>query len=69
MSDAYWQTAAEVCTDKELRALVLRDRFNLGTRQIALNLDISRSSVRERLDNADRKIHAALTAKGDLTIP
>lgn len=57
----YWQTARDVCTVKELQALVLRDRHGFGTRLIALNLGVSRAAVRERLENADRKITAALT--------
>jgi len=59
MTDTYWRIAADVCTDAELQALTLRAR-GLGTRRIALALRIARSSVRERLDNADRKITSAL---------
>jgi len=57
---AYWTLAAKVCTAKELEALELRDRNGLGQRMIALSLGVARSTVRERLDNADRKIQAAL---------
>lgn len=62
-SDPYWETAARVCTAKELEALRLRDQHDMGSRLIALSLGITRSAVRERLDSADRKIHAALTTK------
>lgn len=60
MTEHYWRIARRVCTPKELVALELRDRKNLSSRLIAMNLGISRWAVRERLDNADRKIHAAL---------
>lgn len=57
---AYWQTARTVCTEKELQALELRDRHGYGSRLIAITLGLSRAAARERLENADRKIHAAL---------
>lgn len=56
----YWQTARAVCTPKELVALELRDRDEMGTRAISYKLEISRAAVRERLDSADRKIRAAM---------
>lgn len=61
--ELYWQTATQVCTTKELQALVLRDRHGLGTRLSAVHLGISRAAVRERLDSADRKIHHALESR------
>lgn len=57
---SYWPVAARVCTAKELEALELRDLHGLGQRVIALSLGLSRSTIRERLDNADRKIQTAL---------
>lgn len=56
----YWQIAETVCTDAELVVLHLRNDRRLGTRPIALALSINRRTVRDRLDNADRKILAAL---------
>lgn len=67
-SRGYWQTAARVCTDKEFQALMLRDAAHAGTRLIALHLGISRAAVRERLDNADRKI-AAARKDADANVP
>jgi predicted DNA-binding protein (UPF0251 family) len=49
------EIAARVCTVKELEAWRLRDR-GLGKRAIALALEISVSTVKSRLFNADRKI-------------
>lgn len=50
--------AAQVCTPNELAAWTLAQR-GLSERAIALTLDISRSSVRSRLENARRKIRQA----------
>ena len=58
--DRYWQTAQQVCTPLELQTLELRDRRHMGSRLIALHLGVSRAAIRERLDNADRKIKHAL---------
>lgn len=60
MTDTYWHTAEQICTQAELAALRLRDERHLGTRTISLILGISRSAVRERLDSADRKIQTAI---------
>lgn len=60
MTDVYWTTARIVCTPAELAALELRDRYEHSDRRIAMILGISRSAVRDRLFNADRKIHAAI---------
>lgn len=48
-------TAHKVCTPKELAAYELAYR-HMSERNIALALHISRSSVRSRLENANRKI-------------
>jgi DNA-binding CsgD family transcriptional regulator len=50
--------AATVLTPRELEAWQLSDR-GLSERAIALALDISRSAVRSRLENARRKLHRA----------
>lgn len=50
--------ARTVCTPKELEAFHLATK-GMSERAIALALDISRSSVRARLENAHRKIHRA----------
>lgn len=55
-----WALAKNVCTAKELEALELRERHGLSQYAIALVLDLSRWSVRERLRNADRKIDIAI---------
>ncbi len=60
LSTDYWQTAANVCTTNELIVLYLRNERHLGTRRIALVLGVTRTAVRERLDNADRKLAAIL---------
>lgn len=59
-NDAYWITARRVCTVKEFEVLELRDKHGLGTRVIAFSLCISRGAVRDRLENADRKIKDAM---------
>lgn len=51
-------TAKQVCTAGELAAWILADR-GLSQRNIAATLDISRSTVRSRLENAARKISHA----------
>ena len=56
----YWAIAATVCTEGELQALKLRDDKHMGTRAITLVLGLSRSTIRDRLASADRKIHHAL---------
>ena len=55
---SYWQTATQVCTLKELEALHLRDHHGLSDRKISMLLNISRWTVRDRLESADRKIAA-----------
>lgn len=50
--------ARTVCTEKELQAYELAER-GMSERTIALALDISRSAVRARLENAHRKIRLA----------
>ncbi len=50
--------ATNICTPKELDALTLAER-GLSQRTIALELGISRSAVRARLEEARRKLHAA----------
>lgn len=59
----YWKIAYHVCTAKELAALELRERHGYGSRITALALGISRATVRERLENADRKITLHLATK------
>jgi predicted DNA-binding protein (UPF0251 family) len=56
----YWTIANAVCTTKEIAALELRDRHGYGSRLISATLGVSRTAVRERLENADRKINAAM---------
>jgi len=51
----YRRIAVEVCTPAELDALALHIA-GYPERTIAVRLDISRRSVRDRLDNATRKI-------------
>jgi DNA-binding CsgD family transcriptional regulator len=51
-------TAHKVCTPNELAAYQLHYR-RYSERRIALALNISRSAVQSRLENARRKIHAA----------
>ena len=46
-----------VITDREYDVLLLRLK-GISQRSISIALGISRSAVRERLDNADRKITA-----------
>jgi DNA-binding NarL/FixJ family response regulator len=46
---------ANVITDREYDVQLLRHK-GMSQRTISLALGISRSAVRERLDNADRKI-------------
>jgi len=47
----------DVITDREYDALLLHHK-GISQRTISLALGISRSAVRERLENADRKIQA-----------
>lgn len=51
-------TARTVCTDREYAAYELHYR-RYSERRIALALNISRSAVQSRLENAKRKILAA----------
>ena len=50
------QIATEVCTPNELAALHLVDQ-GMSQWRIAMALGISRRSVRDRIDNAHRKIN------------
>lgn len=52
------QLAATVCTPNELDAFTLHHR-GLSERTIAVHLNLSRSAVRSRLENARRKISQA----------
>lgn len=57
------RAAAEaVCTDKELEALKLA-AAGYGQKRLAMTLGISRSSLRDRLMNAERKILNRLEGK------
>lgn len=56
----YWEAASRVCTAKELEALRLRDERGMSPHRISMALGLSRRAVRERLDNADRKIALAM---------
>lgn len=66
-----WQTtdpllreiAERVLTGKELEVVKLLNA-GYGQRRIARALDIDKSTVRERLDRAERKIKRALDSKG-----
>jgi len=51
----YRRIAIEVCTPAELDALALHIA-GLSERAISIRLNISRRTVRDRLDNATRKI-------------
>lgn len=67
MTDAaFWVVARRVCTSKELEALELHRRHGFGQRQVAYALGISRASVRERIENADRKIERELRHTADV---
>lgn len=57
------ELAARVCTEKELEALKLK-AAGYGERRIAIVLNISRTSVRDRLRNGERKLLAASGADG-----
>lgn len=50
--------ARHVCTPGELQAFQLNQK-GMGTRAIALTLGVSRSTIRSRIENAQRKITAA----------
>ena len=50
------ETARHACTPKQLQVFELHYR-GMSTRNIALALDLSRSSVRTHLENARRNIH------------
>jgi hypothetical protein len=52
----YWTTAAQVCTPLELATLELHIRNELSLRSISLAQDVSLSTIRTRLFNAQRKI-------------
>ena len=60
MSDPFWDTAREVCTEKQLRVLTLREKHGFSLRQIALACDISLSMVRDHLAAAHHNIDKAL---------
>ena len=54
------ELAERVCTQKELDALKLWDPDVVGFRSVALALDISRDSARDRIRSALRKIEKGL---------
>jgi DNA-binding CsgD family transcriptional regulator len=58
LSPAWRELATRVCTEKELEALKLKVA-GYGERRIAVVLNISRTTVRDRLRNAERKLLAA----------
>lgn len=62
MVDLYWQVAREVCTEKQLRVLELREKHGFSLRQIALACDTSHSNVVGHLEAAHRNINKALRA-------
>lgn len=59
MNDPRRTAALRVCTTKELETWTLREQ-GLSLRTLALALDVSVSTVRTRLHNADRKIELEL---------
>jgi len=62
VNDPYWDIAAEVCTEKQLRVLELKEKHGFSLRQIALTCDIAVGTVRVHLEAAYRNIHKALRA-------
>lgn len=58
MTTILWRIAIDVCTPNELEALTMHIINDHSERHIALALGISRSSVRDRIANATRKIAA-----------
>lgn len=59
LTEYEWEIAKKVCTLKQRQALDLYRRgWTLG--QIARHLDVDRTSVRSRLETADRKLRKAL---------
>ena len=58
-ANAVFELARRVCTAKELDALALY-AAEYGYRSIAEALGISRSSARDRIQNASRKIRQAM---------
>lgn len=62
MTADYWAVAREVCTEKQLRVLELRERRGMSLYAIGHALDLSPSTVRGHLRDATRKVRRALEA-------
>lgn len=62
-TERIWEVARGCLTVKQYDALFLHAGRGLSTRQIALDLGISRQAVTDRLWNARRKLQLALEAE------
>jgi len=58
-ADRYWVTVRQVCTDKQIRILELRELHGFSLRVIALMTGSSLSTVRGHLDAGHRRIDNA----------
>lgn len=61
VSPELWAIVERTCTVKEQEALELK-ALGFGVMAIARRLGISKTSARERLENASRKIQAEVAA-------
>lgn len=67
LDDHLWATARRVCTPPELEVLVVRERLaraglDHGYRSIADQLGIAWTTVRDRIDRAERRIAGEIPA-------
>lgn len=56
----FWEVAGEVCTEKQLRVLRLREQHGASVYQISYMLDLSPSTVRGHLAAAARNLRRGL---------
>lgn len=64
MAEDLWTIAQRVCTSGELAAWRL-EQAGQSQRAIAVALGVSRTTIRDRLENAARKIRLELAAHQD----
>lgn len=57
--DEFWKLAREVCTDRQLRALELREKHGASLYQIGYMMDLHPSTIRGHLRAASRNLRRA----------
>lgn len=62
----FWKLAGQVCTERQIRVLELREKHGASIYQMAYMLDLSPSTVRGHLRAGTRNLRRAVENQADL---